>query len=72
MVPRSGYLVWAPSHSSSALTEGGGSSAKGADAAGAVQASVVADSACHIERLETAEAVDAMEKGCSPYAPLTK
>ncbi|CAL8463813.1 g3347 [Coccomyxa elongata] len=70
VVPRSGYLVWAPSTSSSAPTEEDCSTAKGA--AAAVQNSVVADSACRIERSETAEAQDAMEKGCSPYAPLLK
>lgn len=46
------------------------STAKSAAAAGTMQTSVVADSACRIKRSETAEAQDAMEKGCSPYAAL--
>lgn len=69
VIPRSGYLVWAPSTSSSATMEED-STAKSAAAAGTMQTSVVADSACRIKRSETAEAQDAMEKGCSPYAAL--
>ncbi|BDA48931.1 hypothetical protein COCOBI_13-0400 [Coccomyxa sp. Obi] len=70
VVPSSGYLVWAPSNSSSAPTEEDCSAAKSADAADSVQTSMVADSGCRIERSATAEAQDAMEKGCSPYTAL--